>query len=74
MAGLSLAPWQWAVLAGAYALFFALPAVWMARRARRDGEGVFVWTLLVLVGSVLGVLEYYEHRAILKRRAKRGAR
>jgi hypothetical protein len=72
MAGpLALQAWQWGVLAGAYVAFFALPAVWMARRARRDGDNVFAWTLLVLVGSFLGVLEYYEHRSILKRRAKR---
>jgi hypothetical protein len=69
---LSLQPWQWGVLAGAYVLFFALPAVWMARRARRDGDNVVVWTLLVLVGSFLGVIEYFEHRSILRRRAKRG--
>lgn len=75
MAGpLALQPWQWGVLAGAYVIFFALPAVWMARKARRDGDNVFVWTLLVLVGSILGIVEYYEHRSILKRRAKRAAR
>lgn len=75
MAGpLSLQPWQWGVLAGVYVVFFVLPAVWMARRARRDEDNVFVWTLLVLVGSFLGILEYYEHRSILKRRAKRAAR
>ena len=72
MAGpLSLQPWQWGVLALAYALFFAAPAAWMARRARRDGDNAFAWTLLVLVASALGILEYYEHRSILKRRAKR---
>ena len=71
MAGLSLQPWQWAALAAAYVLFFVLPAVWMARKARADGDQVFVWTALVLVGSFLGVIEYYEHRSILKRRAKR---
>lgn len=71
MAALSLAPWQWGVLAGTYVVLFAAPAVWMARRAKRDGEGVFVWTFLVLVGSVLGIVEYYEHRAVVKRRAKR---
>ena len=69
---LSLQPWQWGVLAVAYVLFFALPAVWMWRRATRDGDNAFAWTLLVLVGSVLGVVEYYEHRSILKRRARRG--
>lgn len=72
MAGpLSLQSWQWGVLGGAYVLFFVLPAFWMARRAKRDGDIVFVWTVLVLVGSVLGIIEYFEHRSILKRRAKR---
>lgn len=74
MAGLSLQPWQWAVLALAYLAFFVAPAFWMARKARRDGDQVFVWTALVLVGSFLGVIEYYEHRSILKRRAKRAER
>lgn len=74
MAGLSLQPWQWGVLALAYLAFFAAPAVWMARKAKRDGDQVFVWTALVLVGSFLGVIEYYEHRSILKRRAKRAER
>lgn len=71
MAGLALAPWQWGAIAVAYIVFFVLPAVWMARRARADGEQVFVWTALVLVGSFLGVIEYFEHLSILKRRAKR---
>lgn len=70
-ASLGLQPWQWAVMGVAYVLFFVLPAIWMARRARADGDKVFVWTLLVLVGSVLGIIEYFEHRSILKRRAKR---
>lgn len=72
VAGLSLAPWQWGVIALAYALFFVAPAVWMARRAKADGDQVAVWTALVLVGSVLGIVEYYEHRAILRARARRG--
>lgn len=71
-AGLSLLPWQWAVLGAAYVLFFVLPAIWMARRAKRDGDNVFVWTFLVLIASLLGVIEYFEHRGILKARAKRG--
>jgi hypothetical protein len=75
MAGpLSLQPWQWAVIAIAYVLFFAVPAVWMWRRAQRDGDHAFVWTMLVLVGSVMGIVEYYEHRSILKRREERGRR
>ena len=75
MAGaLSLQAWQWGLLALAWVLFFLLPAAWMARKARRDGDQVLVWTLLVLVGSFLGVLEYYHHRSILKRRAKRAAK
>lgn len=69
---LSLQPWQWGVLAIAYVLFFVAPAVWMARRAKRDGDNVFTWTLLVLVGSFLGIVEYYEHRSILKRRHAKG--
>lgn len=72
MAALSLAPWQWGAIAAAYALFFVAPAAWMARRARADGDKVVVWTLLVLLASVLGIVEYYEHRAILKARARRG--
>ena len=73
MAALSLAPWQWAVIAGAYVLFFVLPAIWMARKAKRDGDKVVIWTLLVLLASVMGIVEYYEHRAVLKARARRGA-
>lgn len=71
MAGLALQPWQWGVLGLAYVLFFVLPAVWMWRKARADGDNAFVWSMLVLVGSFLGVIEYYEHRSILKRRARR---
>lgn len=71
MAALGLLPWQWGALAVAYVLFFLVPAVWMARKAKRDGDSPFVWTVLVLVGSILGIVEYYEHRAVLKRRAKR---
>jgi uncharacterized membrane protein len=71
---ISLQPWQWGVVALAYAVAFAAPAAWMWRRAKRDGDNAFVWTVLVLVGSVLGIVEYYEHRAILKRRAERAQR
>lgn len=74
MAALSLALWQWIVILFAWILFFLLPAVWMARRAARDGDRVFTWTVLVLVGSFLGILEYFHHRSILRRRAKRAAR
>lgn len=74
MAALSLQPWQWWVLAAAYLLFFLLPSVWMWRRARRDGDAPLTWALLVALGSILGVLEYYHHRSILKRRAKRAER
>lgn len=73
MAAITLAPWQWAVIVAAYVAFFVAPAAWMYRRARRDAEEhPFVWTGLVLVGSVLGIVEYFEHRAILKARARRG--
>ena len=68
---LTLQAWQWWTLGAAYALLFVLPAVWIARKARRDGDNPFIWGLLVLVGSILGVLEYYEHRAVLRRRARR---
>lgn len=68
---LTLQAWQWWTLAAAYVLFFVLPAAWMARKAKRDGDSPFLWGLLVLVGSGLGVLEYYEHRAVLRRRARR---
>ena len=75
MAGaLSLQPWQWAVIAVAYAAFFVAPAFWMWRRAARDAEHALVWTVLVLVGSFLGVLEYFEHRSIVKRRQRRAER
>jgi hypothetical protein len=72
--GLWLQPWQWGVLALVYVAAFLLPAVWMARRARRDGDDVLAWTALVLVGSALGILEYFEHRAIVRRRSRRGER
>ena len=72
MAGaLSLQPWQWGVIAVVYVAFFVAPATWMWRRATRDGDRAFAWTLLVLVGSILGIVEYYEHRSILKRREQR---
>jgi hypothetical protein len=72
MAGLAFQPWQWGAIAAAYALFFVAPAAWMARRAKRDGDKVVIWTALVLVGSVMGIVEYFEHRAVLKARARRG--
>lgn len=69
---LSLAPWQWGVIAATWVVLFLIPAFWMARKARRDGdESPFVWALLVAVGSFLGVLEYRHHRSILARRARR---
>lgn len=71
MAALTLQPWQWGIVALVYAVAFVAPAIWMWGRARRDEDNAFVWTMLVLVGSILGVLEYFEHRAVLKRRAKR---
>lgn len=74
MAALSLTPTQWTVIAVAYVLFFLLPAAWMWRKAQRDGDAPLTWALLVAVGSILGVLEYYHHRSILKRRAKRAER
>lgn len=74
MAPLSLQPWQWGALGAVWVALFLLPAIWMWRRARRDGDRPFVWALLVLVGSLLGVLEYFHHRSILKRRAKRAQR
>lgn len=74
MAALSLQAWQWGVIAGAWALFFLAPSIWMWRRAKRDGDAPFVWALLVAVGSVLGILEYFHHRSILARRAKRAAK
>lgn len=70
---LSLQAWQWQVIAAVYVVAFVLPAVWMWRKARADEDNAFVWTMLVLVGSVVGIVEYYEHRSILKRRAKRAA-
>jgi hypothetical protein len=74
VATLSLAPWQWGVIGAAYVVFFLLPAAWMWRKARADGDAPLTWALLVALGSLLGVLEYYHHRSILKRRAKRAER
>lgn len=71
---LGLQPWQWGLLAAAWVLLCLLPAVWLGRKAKRDGEPAFVWVLLTLVGSVLGILEYYHHRSILARRARRAAK
>lgn len=68
---LGLQPWQWWVVGAAYVALFLLPAVWMWRKARRDGDAPLTWALLVALGSFLGILEYYHHRSILKRRAKR---
>lgn len=74
MAGLALEAWQWGVLAALYVALFLAPSVWMWRKARADGDAPLTWALLVAVGSFLGILEYYHHRSILKRRAKRAAR
>lgn len=75
MAGaLGLQPWQWAVIGVAYVAFFLLPAAWMWRKARRDDDAPLTWALLVALGSFLGILEYYHHRSILARRARRAAR
>lgn len=74
MAGaLGLQPWQWWVIATSYVALFLAPAVWMWRKARADDDAPLTWALLVAVGSILGVLEYYHHRSILRRRAKRAA-
>lgn len=74
MAGVSLAAWQWGVLAAAYLALFFVPAVWMWRRARRDGDAPLTWALLVAVTSFLGFVEYRKHRSILAKRAKRAER
>lgn len=72
MAGaLGLQPWQWGVVGVAYVLFFLVPAAWMWRKARADDDAPLTWALLVALASFLGILEYYHHRSILKRRAKR---
>lgn len=71
VAGLALDAWQWGVIGALYLVFFALPAVWMWRRARADGDAPLTWALLVALGSILGIVEYYHHRSIMKRRAKR---
>lgn len=72
MAGaLSLQPWQWGVLALAWVLLFAVPSVFMWRKAARDGDNPLVWSALVLVASFLGFYEYGHHRRILQRRAAR---
>jgi len=71
VAGLSLEAWHWGVIAALYVGFFLVPAVWMWRKARADGDAPLTWALLVALGSILGIVEYYHHRSILKRRAKR---
>lgn len=71
VAALSLAPWQWGILGVVYVLFFLLPAAWMWRKARAEGDAPLTWALLVALGSFLGILEYYHHRSILRRRARR---
>ena len=68
---LGLQPWQWWVIALVYVALFLAPAVWMWRKARADDDAPLTWALLVAVGSFLGVLEYYHHRSILKRRSRR---
>lgn len=68
---LGLQAWQWAVLGLVWIVFFLLPAAWMWKRARKDEDNAFVWTALVLVGSFMGIYEYFHHRSILKRREKR---
>lgn len=74
MAALSLLPWHWAVIGVVWIFLFLLPAIWIGRKAKADGDSPFVWVLLTLVGSILGPIEYYEHRAVLKRRARRAQR
>lgn len=74
MAALTLAPWQWGVVAAVYVVAFLAPAWWMWRKARRDGDAPLTWALLVALASFLGIVEYYHHRSILKRRAKRAER
>lgn len=74
MAALALQAWQWWVLAAGYVFLFLLPATWMWRKARRDGDAPLTWALLVAFTSFLGFYEYSHHRRILKRRAERAAR
>ena len=74
MVGVALSAGQWASLALVWVLFFLLPALWLARKAKRDGDEPFVWFFLAAFGSIMGILEYYHHRSILRRRAKRAAR
>lgn len=74
MSALGLQPWQWWVIAAVYIALFLVPAAWMWRKARADGDAPLTWALLVALGSLLGVVEYYHHRSILKRRARRAER
>lgn len=74
MAALSMTPAQWGVIAAVYVVLFLLPAAWMWRKARRDGDAPLTWALLVAVTSLLGIVEYRKHRSILKRRAARAER
>lgn len=71
---LGLQPWQWGAIALAWVVFFVVPSFWMWKRAKQDGDNAFVWTALVLVGSFMGIYEYFHHRSILKRREKRAER
>lgn len=73
MAALSMTPQQWGILAAAYVLLCLVPAVFMWRRARRDGDAPLTWALLVAFTSFLGFVEYRKHRSILAKRARRAA-
>ena len=74
MAALSLAPWHWWTIAALYVVLFLVPAVWMWRKARADGDAPLTWASLVAFTSFLGFIEYRKHRSILKKRALRAER
>jgi hypothetical protein len=74
MAALSLAPWQWGVIAAVYVLLFLAPSVWMWRKARADNDAPLTWASLVAFTSFLGIIEYRKHRSILRKRALRAER
>lgn len=61
---------RWLLLG--YALFFVLPAIPVARHARRRGDHWLAWAIFILATSVVGAVSYWEHVAIQRRRSGEG--
>jgi hypothetical protein len=68
--GLPTPAWQGWVLFGVWVAGFLVPALFVARDARRRDAAWVPWFVLTLFASLLGVMQYYMDKRITARKAR----